>query len=98
MFLSLLARASGKTSVSFAEQRRNEVATVFGDVLLLVLVVVVLVLVVVVVNRKIHILNVGELSPESSRWGKQNHVSYFCCVAGYTLVLINAAYEEPRSK
>ena len=37
-----LTRSAGKTSVSFAEQRRNEVATVFGDfplVLVLVLLV-----------------------------------------------------------
>ena len=41
--LSLTRREQGKTSVSFAEQRRNEVATVFGDFpLLLVLLVLVL--------------------------------------------------------
>ena len=31
------AERAGKTSVSFAEQRRNEVATVFGDFPLVVL-------------------------------------------------------------
>ena len=35
--LSLTRSAQGKTSVSFAEQRRNEVATVFGDFPLLIL-------------------------------------------------------------
>ena len=32
-----LTRSAGKTSVLFAEQRQNEVATVFGDFPLLVL-------------------------------------------------------------
>ena len=37
------AERAGKTSVSFAEQRRNEVATVFSDFSLLVLLVLLLV-------------------------------------------------------
>ena len=37
------AERAGKTSVSFAEQRRNEVATVFGDFPLLVLLLLLLV-------------------------------------------------------
>ena len=40
-----LTRSAGKTSVSFAEQRRIEVATVFSDFPLLVFVVVLLLLV-----------------------------------------------------